>query len=354
MEVKTDQEAKKLLYHYERDKNKYKVNLTIKEENNFQFLIINEENEYEKYELNLNLSNLIKKSDFFKLCKNSKDFANYMNQLFENKTIFLEKDDNNLEETLVMKWKHNTMFQVEEVIFNLPKIKISLDNKIDLIKKEIDTLKHDFTHELKEKINSLEKRINEIEINYKKEIRTEIEKYFNDLKKKNIFIQESLICTNEKEKKFITEFINMIKPNSKLKLIYRASIDGQMGKDFHSKCDNISPTIVFYKNDIGNKFGGYTQSNWNLTTYGADNNAFIFSINKEKYYKVNNNPNYSIYSAEKRGPNFDGLWVSEPFFKKSNFWENNGDHKCFPKASTYEMSGNTGILLEIEVFQLIS
>ncbi len=29
MEVKTDKEAKKLLYHYERDKNKYKVNLTI-------------------------------------------------------------------------------------------------------------------------------------------------------------------------------------------------------------------------------------------------------------------------------------------------------------------------------------
>ncbi len=48
-------------------------------------------------------------------------------------------------------------------------------------------------------------------------------------------------------------------------------------------------------------------------------NAFIFSINNEKYYKVNKNPEKSIYSDQNRGPNFDGLWVREPFFKKVHF-----------------------------------
>jgi len=92
-----------------------------------------------------------------------------------------------------------------------------------------------------------------------------------------------------------------------------------MGKDFHSKCDNIYPTITFYKTNTNKKFGGYTESNWKLETYGSDSNAHIFSINKEKYYKVNQCPEKSIYSASKRGPNFDGLWLSEPFFDKGNF-----------------------------------
>ena len=145
--------------------------------------------------------------------------------------------------------------------------------------------------------------------------------------------------------------IRMIKPNSKLQLIYRASIDGQMGKDFHSKCDNIYPTISLFKTDTDKKFGGYTEANWNIKTYGSDPNAIIFSINKEKYYKVNNCPEKSIYCDPKRGPNFDGLWVQEPFFTGGCFWETNGDHKCFPKMSTYEMceKDSNNVLSEIEV-----
>ena len=80
----------------------------------------------------------------------------------------------------------------------------------------------------------------EMEINIKKEIKTEIDNYFKEIKNnKKIFGEESLILTEEKEINFLTKFIKMIKPNSQMKLIYRASIDGQMGKDFHSKCDGV-------------------------------------------------------------------------------------------------------------------
>ena len=51
----------------------------------------------------------------------------------------------------------------------------------------------------------------------------------------------------KKKMKFITEFLKMIKPNSKLKLNYRAISNGQIGKDFHSKFDNVYPTIIFFK-----------------------------------------------------------------------------------------------------------
>ena len=166
------------------------------------------------------------------------------------------------------------------------------------------------------KIEVLENKIKELEINYKKDFKLEIENYFKEKENKeknelvkNLLNKESLILTEKKEIEFITKFIRGIKP----------SVDGQMGKDFHSKCDNIYPTITFYKTNTNKKFGGYTESNWKLETYGSDSNAHIFSINKEKYYKVNQCPEKSIYSASKRGPNFDGLWLSEPFFDKGNF-----------------------------------
>ena len=83
---------KKVNYKYQNDKNKFIIELIIKDKNNYQILAINEKNEYEIYELNLSLSELIKKSDFFQLCKSSQDFINYMSQLFDNKNINFEKN----------------------------------------------------------------------------------------------------------------------------------------------------------------------------------------------------------------------------------------------------------------------
>ena len=108
-------------------------------------------------------------------------------------------------------------------------------------------------------------------------------KTFGYIRNNNIFLkQKSLICTENKEINFISKFLKKIKPKSKLNLIYRASTDGQMGKDFHSKCDNISPTITFFKTNNNVKFGGYTESNWDINGYSGDKNTYIFSISKEK------------------------------------------------------------------------
>ena len=349
-------------YKYENENNKYNIELIINDVNNIHFIVINNENEYEIYDLKLGLTDLLKKSDFFQLCKKSEDFINYLNQLFENKNIIFEK---NLEsDSLIMKWKFNTLFKVEELLFNLTKRQVPIEAKLGLVSKNVENLKlevrnikKDELNKINEKINSLENKIKEIENNMKKEIKTQVENYLKQIKEKEIFFgQKSLILTNEKEINFITSLIRMIKPNSKLELIYRASADGQMGKDFHSKCDNIFPTISLFKTDTGRKFGGYTEANWNITTYGSDANAFIFSINNEKYYKVNNCPQKSIYCWPTRGPNFDGLYISEPFFGKGKFWETNGDNKCFPKMSAYEMSGkdDDNVLSELEVFKVIN
>ena len=69
------------------------------------------------------------------------------------------------------------------------------------------------------------------------------------------------------------------------KLLYRASIDGFLSKDFHSKCDGMENTLTVIKSESGNVFGGYTGKAWTsgVSEYFTDPNAFIFSlINEEK------------------------------------------------------------------------
>ena len=65
-------------YKFESEKCKLKIQLSIKDINNIHFIAINTENEYEIYELNTSLSELIKTSDYFQLCKTPEDFINYL------------------------------------------------------------------------------------------------------------------------------------------------------------------------------------------------------------------------------------------------------------------------------------
>ena len=53
----------------------------------------------------------------------------------------------------------------------------------------------------------------------------------------------------------------------KWNLIYRATQDGFEARDFHSKCDNKSDTLIVIKSTNGNIFGGYTVRNWKGSNY---------------------------------------------------------------------------------------
>ena len=47
-------------------------------------------------------------------------------------------------------------------------------------------------------------------------------------------------------------------------LCYRASDDGWGTEDFHSKCDDVGPTVTLVKCE-NNIFGGYTDQSWKPT-----------------------------------------------------------------------------------------
>ena len=83
--------------------------------------------------------------------------------------------------------------------------------------------------------------------------------------------------------KNIEEFKNK---NISYNLIYRATKDGGLLKDFHKKCDGIDKTITIIKTIKGAKFGGYISNKWD-SHFGwvkDDENCFVFSFNYKKVY----------------------------------------------------------------------
>ncbi len=100
-------------------------------------------------------------------------------------------------------------------------------------------------------------------------------------------------------------------PNDKWTLLYRATRDGFGSKDFHSRCDNKSPTLSICKaHESSYIFGGFASFTFNGSEIFKSNpNAFIFSLtnkdNKPLKMKVKSSQHqYAIYCDPEYGPTF--------------------------------------------------
>ena len=91
-----------------------------------------------------------------------------------------------------------------------------------------------------------------------------------------------------------------------MRLLYRASKDGDLCSVFHLKCDNKPNIVVFVKSKNGRRFGGFTNVGFNSTRgWTWDLNAFLFSLDHhECYYIKNANKSKIIYDYDNYGP----LW----------------------------------------------
>ena len=76
-------------------------------------------------------------------------------------------------------------------------------------------------------------------------------------------------------------------PGSVYKLLYKGSRDGDGANDFHSRCDEAEKTLVLIEDNYGNRFGGFTTQDWGGEyLQKKDDEAFIFSLDKNKIYEV--------------------------------------------------------------------
>ena len=143
-----------------------------------------------------------------------------------------------------------------------------------------------------------------------------------------------------------------------LKKLYQATIDGDGPINFHTKCDNITYTLVLYKSEKNRRFGGFTSMAWSSPTsneYKDDKNAFLFSLDKQRIYPYKNE-GYAIACYKDYGPCF-GFWaifVAGNSIQEKKLYINNGQYNFFGDNNALcEVNNSYIYALEIEVFQII-
>jgi len=106
-------------------------------------------------------------------------------------------------------------------------------------------------------------------------------------------------------------------------LCYKSSIDGDSPKIFFDKCLSSSPLVFLIETYQGYRFGVYISvflgDNLNEDKYIRDDNAFIFSLNTFKKYKIIQK-DFAIYFRKDKFPWFGkkDIYIGENFEQSGN------------------------------------
>ena len=127
--------------------------------------------------------------------------------------------------------------------------------------------------------------------------------------KTELLIDSNILKDCERRVEYIKKLMEWTGYN-KLELIYRGSRDGTTSIKFHEKCDNKGPTIVLFKNEKGNIYGGYCPISWKSEGgWQSVPEAFIFTLTniyniEPTKFNRNVNDNFGIYFDKSYGPWF--------------------------------------------------
>ena len=131
-----------------------------------------------------------------------------------------------------------------------------------------------------------------------------------------------------------------------MELIYRGSRDGTISNIFHNKCDNKGPTIILFKNEKGNIYGGYSPISWNTNDgWQSVPEAFIFTLtniyNIEPTKFNRTNDQFGIYFGSDYGAwfgNSSNIGFAYDYSKENNcyskFGVNVGYQDCLGKGNS--------------------
>ena len=291
----------------------------------FKLKYLNENDELNKFEKKLLLDDLKKISKWFNIFDSLDEVFSDIIKLIENKQINIIIE-NNIAKLIF----DINMEKIKEVIINLEKKELTKDELIDKLIEE--------NKQLKLRLNNLEKRFDSLE------------EKFNNLKNKkaeNIYKNDIIYSDiiNNEDKKILNIWFNSNNDKT-IKLLYKASIDGDNYNDFYRLCENKGPTITIVLTTEGLKFGGYTSISWsnpnnegNNTKYYEDKNAFIFSLDKKKKYYPKANDKYQVCMYSDRGPSFGG--GNDLSLHNKCLHNNNSYNRCPETYQTkkYELNG---------------
>ena len=313
------------------------------------------------YSTYFNLEELQNVSKYFRCFDNINEAITSIQDIFEEKKGSLKIENNNV----FLMIKIPKIGKGEDLIqLQLNKCSLSLHEICDNLSKEIINLKN--------KINVLETKINELKNENKKKdlILNEIIQWKKSIENKEkedknkIYKIDSKILINKEEIGFISNRLKEIyyfrNKNLSYELIFRGTRDGTSPELFHKKVDGVSKTITIIKTIKGLKFGGYIEKEWNNKDgwIKDDENCFIFSLDLRKIYNpVKGKDKYQFSYVS--GPNFAEFGLDDNLFNKSSLniqTRDNANNYFTMFNSDYEINGgeNEFQAEEIEVFQIIS
>ena len=299
------------------------------------------------YENTFNKESLVKINKCFLMNGTIEEILSTLIYLIENKKYALNKISEN-EFDLVL--KIYIISKEENITLNLYK--------------NYNITKDDIINNLIEKVQSLTKRVEELE-KWKKEKEDKI----NNEQNKNIITPEgnkarkinekSSIMTSEKEFQLIENRLKTGVFNNKkisYKLLYCGTKDGDESKIFHHKCDSIQNQLVLVKTKEGLKFGGFTRLGFNSSSSAIiDKDSFLFSFDLMKTYDAIEGKE-TIYCYPDFGPTFG---FSSDMKINNNYFSKKGEVQTkmnrFKTKEDYELNGGNRYfeIKEVEVFQVI-
>ena len=315
-----NENANKKFFAFTGDEKQIEINVSIKDQKILFQSFIDEGIEKKNYSSSYNLESLKQIKLFFIYDSLNEIFSEISNYIETNKQLnkkcTINKNNNIL--SVVIPTNSN---KFKEISFEMKEIEKSVDEKYDnlilIINKlniKVDKIENE-NRELKNKVNELEKIVKKIQSeneNLIKKIETEKKKNDENKEKDEINPFYESVIVKKEESKMICDWINPNK-NSKFKLLYRATRDGDESSIFHRYCDNKGPTIYFAEYN-GYRFGGYISISWenpSSTQYKRDDKAFVFSINNKRKF-VSNHDNIAM--NKDYGPSFGSgscweLWI---------------------------------------------
>ena len=170
--------------------------------------------------------------------------------------------------------------------------------------------------------------------------------------------KDSKLIKDEEDKRNLFNWISSKGHINEIKLIYRASEDGDDSESFFKRCSKMGPTISLIKTKKGKIFGGFTTAEWvKEKTKLTDYKAFLFSINNKKKYDILK-PEIAISCYPDKftlmyGNNDDrfGIRLLNGFLKRNSY--ENLESKAYDAPTKFCLTGNNIFLTEeAEVFQV--
>ena len=310
---------------------------------------------------------------FEKVNENKEKLKLKIQKIFTNiRTVLNEREDELL---LEVEKKYNDVFCNEEIIkenVKLPnKIKLALEkgklinnewndnNKLNSIINDCINIENNI-----KKINLINSNINKLKLNKDIEINfipdnEDLDKFIQNIKKfGNILDIDSLILKNKGDiDKFKCLISNKLIINN-MKLLYRSTKDGLNLQNMINKINNKSNLIFLFF--TGNKriFGLYIKSkleNIQHEKYFKDENAFVFSLDNNKIYKILI-PGKAIRFYNScpiligNDSNNNGFWLSNGNFSEYLL----GNPKIYDFQKNNELTEGLNKFTELEIFEINS